>query len=128
MGVALHSESRVPVSAAGRVYVATLAAYMTADFIGPISSSVLSGLDAGALVVAFCAAFAVAFPFWGRAADRHPAGSVLAISLGGLAVGGLLLAVAPSNVVVVAARALQGAAAAVVPPTAQALLASRAGD
>src|SRR3954453_15887662 len=128
MGVALHSESRVPVSAAGRVYLATLAAYLTADFIGPISSSVLSGLDAGALVVPFCAAFAVAFPFWGRAADRHPAGPVLGLSLGVLALGGLLLAAAPSNAAVVAARALQGAAAAGVPPTAQSLLAARAGN
>src|SRR3954468_15328994 len=108
MGVALHSESRVPVSAAGRVYLATLAAYLTADFIGPISGSVLGGLDAGALVVPFCAAFAVAFPFWGRAADRHPAGTVLAISLGALAAAGVVLAAAPSDAIVVVARALQG--------------------
>jgi MFS family permease len=40
----------------------------------------------------------------------------------------MVLAAAPSNVVVVLARALQGAAAAGVPPTAQALLASRAGN
>jgi MFS transporter, YNFM family, putative membrane transport protein len=116
------------VGAASRVYLATLAAYLTADFIAPVSGSILSGLDAGALVVPFCAAFALAFPFWGRAADRHPAGAVLAISLAALALGGLLLAAAPSNVVVVVARALQGAAAAGVPPTAQALLASRAGN
>ena len=124
----MQSTTRVPVGAAGRVYLPTLAAYLTADFITPISGSVLNGLDAGALVVPFCAAFAVAFPFWGRAADRHQAGAVLGISLAALALGGLLLAAAPSNVFVVAARAVQGGAAAGVPPTAQALLASRAGN
>src|SRR3954453_7179102 len=122
------SKTRVPVSAAGRVYVATLAAYLTADFIAPISGSILGGLDTGALVVPFCAAFALAFPLWGRVADRQPAGAVLAISLVALALSGLLLAAAPSAAVVVAARALQGAAAAGVPPTAQALLAARAGN
>lgn len=126
--MSLHAKARIPVGAAGRVYLATLAAYLTADFIAAISGSVLSGLDASALVVPFCAAFAVAFPFWGRAADRHPAATVLGISLAALALGGMLLAAAPSNVVVVIARALQGAAAAGVPPTAQALLASRAGN
>jgi predicted MFS family arabinose efflux permease len=124
----MPSATRVPVGAAGRVYLATLAAYLTADFIAPLSGSMLGGLDAGALIVPFCAAFAVAFPFWGRAADRHPAGSVLAISLLALAASGVLLVVAPSPAVVVVARALQGAAAAGVPPTAQAALASRAGD
>src|SRR4051794_24051974 len=122
------SKSRVPVGAAGRVYLATLAAYLTADFIAPLSGSILGGLDAGALVVPFCAAFAVAFPFWGRAADRHPAGAVLGVSLVALAAAGLLLVVAPSHVIVVLARALQGAAAAGVPPTAQAALAARAGN
>jgi MFS family permease len=121
------STSRVPVGAAGRVYLATLAAYLTADFIAPVSGSMLGGLDAGAVVVPFCAAFAIAFPFWGRAADRQPAGRILAISLTALAASGLLLAAAPSDAVVVAARALQGAAAAGVPPTAQAALAARAG-
>ena len=122
------SPQRLPVGAAGRVYLATLAAYLTADFMAPISGSILGGLDAGAIVVPFCAAFAVAFPFWGRAADRHAAGPVLAISLGTLAAGGVLLALAPSNAVVVIARAIEGAAAAGVPPTAQALLAARAGN
>jgi MFS family permease len=124
----MTSSSRVPVGAAGRVYLATLAAYLTADFIAPLSGSILSGLDAGALVVPFCAAFAVAFPIWGRAADRHHAGAVLAISLVALAASGVILAVAPSNFMVVLARALQGAAAAGVPPTAQAALAARAGS
>jgi MFS transporter, YNFM family, putative membrane transport protein len=122
------SATRLPVGAAGRVYLATLAAYLTADFIAPISGSILQGLDAGVLVVPFCAAFALAFPFWGRAADHHPAGAVLAISLAALAAGGVLLAAAPSSAVVVVARALQGAAAAGVPPTAQAALAARAGN
>jgi MFS transporter, YNFM family, putative membrane transport protein len=124
----LHSKARRSVGAAGRVYLATLAAYLTADFIAPISGSTLGGVDAGLLVVPFCAAFALAFPLWGRAADRHPAGAVLAFSLVALALSGVLLAAAPSVAVVVAARALQGAAAAGVPPTAQALLASRAGN
>src|SRR3954453_5467224 len=122
------SKTRVPVGAAGRVYLATLAAYLTADFIAPVSGSILGGLDAGALVVPFCAAFALAFPFWGRAADRHAAGLILAVSLAGLAASGLLLALAPSRGVVGVARALQGAAAAGVPPTAQAALAARAGN
>src|SRR5215208_7087101 len=121
------SATRLPVGAAGRVYLATLAAYLTADFMAPISGSVLQGLDAGVLVVPFCAAFALAFPFWGRAADRHPAGLVLALSLGALAVAGAILAVAPSHFAVVAGRALQGAAAAGVPPTAQAALSARDG-
>src|SRR3954447_12160158 len=125
--MSLHAKARIPVATAGRVYLATLAAYLTADFIAAIAGSVLSGLDAGALVVPFCAAFAVAFPFWGRLADRHPAGRVLAISLLLLAAAGALLVVAPSHAVVVIARALQGAAAAGVPPTAQAALAARAG-
>src|SRR5690349_12242746 len=125
---ARQAESRTADQLAGRLYLATLAAYLTADFIAPISGSVLSGLDAAALVVPFCAAFAVAFPFWGRAADRHPAGAILAISLGTLALAGLLLAAAPSELVVMLARALEGAAAAGVPPTVQALLAARAGN
>lgn len=124
----MSSTSRVPVGAAGRVYLATLAAYLTADFIAPVSGSILSGLDAGALVVPFCAAFAVAFPLWGRAGDRHHAGSVLAVSLIALALSGILLVVASSSFTVVLARALQGAAAAGVPPTAQAALAARAGN
>src|SRR3954463_4857726 len=108
--------TRVPVGAAGRVYVATLAAYLTADFIAPISGSILGGLDTGALVVPFCAAFALAFPLWGRVGDRQPAGAVLAISLVALALSGLLLAAAPSVAVVVAARALPGGAAGGGPP------------
>jgi MFS transporter, YNFM family, putative membrane transport protein len=124
----MNSTARLPVGAAGRVYLATLAAYLTADFIAPLSGSMLGGLDAGAVVVPFCAAFAIAFPFWGRAADRHPAGAVLAVSLTGLVVAGLVLVVAPSHGAVIAARALQGAAAAGVPRTAQAALAARAGN
>src|SRR3954463_10690893 len=120
--------TRVPVGAAGRVYLATLAAYLTADFIAPLSGSMLGGLDAGVLVVPFCAAFALAFPFWGRLADHRPAGRVLALSLGLLAASGVLLVLAPSHAVVVVARALQGAAAAGVPPTAPAALAARAGN
>jgi YNFM family putative membrane transporter len=124
----MRSSTRVPLGSAGRVSLATLAAYLTADFIAPISGSILHGLDGGALVVPFCAAFALAFPFWGRLADRHPAGLVLAISLGVLARSGRWRVCAPTNAVVVVARALQGAAAAGVPPTAQAALAARAGN
>jgi predicted MFS family arabinose efflux permease len=115
-------------STSARVYLATIAAYLTADFIAPLSGAVVSGVDPGTLVVPFCAAFAVAFPFWGRVADRRRAGSALAASLVMLAGFGVLLAVAPSVTVVVIARALEGAAAAGVPPTVQALLAARAGD
>ena len=122
------ADARTSIGAAGRVYVATLAAYLTADFVAPISGSVLGGVDPGAVVVPFCAAFAIAFPIWGRAGDRHRSGSVFALSLGMLAASGVLLAFAPSHAVVLVARALQGAAAAGIPPTAQALLASRAGN
>ena len=113
---------------AARIYAATLAAYLTADCVAPISGSLAGGLDPGAVVVPFCAAFALAFPVWGRAGDRHPAGRVLGLSLGLLAVSGLGLALASTSATVVAARALEGAAAAGVPPTAQALLAARAGN
>src|SRR4051794_13321277 len=113
---------------AARVYAATLAAYLTADCVAPIAGRIGGGLDASAVVVPFCAAFAIAFPLWGRAGDRHPAGRVLALSLALLAIGGLALAIAPSPAAVVAARALEGAAAAGVPPTSQALLAARAGN
>src|SRR3954463_16005264 len=115
VGLSYNLAKRMSTSA--RVYLATLAAYLTADFIAPISGSVVSGVDPGALVVPFCAAFAVAFPLWGRAADRRRAGAALAVSLLALAAAGLLLALAPSVAVVVAARALEGAAAAGVPPT-----------
>lgn len=124
----LSAKSRVPLSAPTRVYLATLAAYLTADFIAPVSGSMLGGMDPGALVVPFCAAFAIAFPFWGRAADAHPAGRVLALSLIAVAAGGVMLAAASSHELAIAGRALQGAAAAGVPPTAQALLAARAGN
>src|SRR3954466_8181014 len=115
-------------TSSARVYLATLAAYLTADFIAPIAGSIGHGLDPGAVVVPFCAAFALAFPLWGRAADRHPAGLILALSLAGLAASGLLLTLAPSHAVVIVARALQGAAAAGVPPPAQAALAARSGN
>jgi MFS family permease len=115
-----------------RVYLATLAAYVTADFVAPLASRIGSGVgahvDPSTLVVPFCAAFALAFPAWGAAADRHRAGAALAVSLFGLAAASVLLAVATSVPVLVAARAAQGAAAAGVPPTVQALLAGRAGD
>lgn len=115
-------------STSARVYLATLAAYLTADFIAAISGSVVAGVDPGTLVVPFCAAFAVAFPVWGRVADRSRAGTALAVALSALAAFGVLLAAAPSVTVVVIARALEGVAAAGVPPTVQALLAARAGD
>jgi len=115
-----------------RVYLATLAAYTTADFAAPLASRIGSGVgahvDPATLVVPFCAAFALAFPAWGAAADRCRAGAALAASLLGLAAAGVLFAVAPSVAVLVVARAAQGAAAAGVPPTVQALLARRAGD
>jgi predicted MFS family arabinose efflux permease len=121
-------DCRRSLSASTRVYLATLAAYLTADFIAAISGSVVSGVDPGTLVVPFCAAFAVAFPLWGRAADRTRAGRALAVSLSALAAAGVLLALAPSIPLVVLARALEGAAAGGVPPTVQALLAARAGN
>ena len=115
-------------STTARVYLATLAAYLTADFVAPLSDAVVRGVDAGAMIVPFCAAFAIAFPFWGRVADRHRAGLALSVSLSALAVFGIAFALVPSVEAAVAVRALQGAAAAGVPPTVQALLAARAGD
>jgi MFS family permease len=61
-----------------RVYLATLAAYLTADFVAPLAAplgrGIHSSIDPGTLIVPFCAAFAVAFPVWGRVADRRRAG------------------------------------------------------
>src|SRR3954451_1786606 len=102
-GVTVGARSRVPVGAAGRVYLATLAAYLTADFIAPISGSILAGLDPGALVVPFCAAFAVAFPLWGRAADRHPARLVMGCSWFLFAIGVVLWPLAPLTAMGIAA-------------------------
>lgn len=115
-----------------RVYAATVAAYLTADFVasvtGPLGERLGAAVDPGTMIVPFCAAFALAFPVWGRVADRRRAGQALAFSLGALAAFGIVLAFAPTIEVAVAARAAQGAAAAGVPPTVQALLARRAGD
>jgi predicted MFS family arabinose efflux permease len=115
-----------------RVYLATFAAYLTADFVaplaGPLGRGVHSSIDPGTLIVPFCAAFAVAFPVWGRVADRRRAGEALAASLFALAAFGVLLTLAPSVGVAVVARVGEGAAAAGVPPTAQAPLAGRAGN
>jgi MFS transporter, DHA1 family, inner membrane transport protein len=115
-----------------RIQLATLATYLTADFVAPLAPrlgrALGRDLDPAVLVVPFCATFALAFPVWGRIADRHRAGAALAASLGGLALFGVVLACAPSYALVLVARAGAGAFAAGVPPTAQALLAARAGD
>jgi MFS family permease len=106
--------------------VATFAAYLPAAVAAPVADA-LSGGEPGAYVVAFCAAFALAFPLWGRWADRGPEQRVLATALAGVAATGVLLAVAPDEGWAIAARALEGATAAGVPPTAQAILARRGG-
>jgi MFS family permease len=89
-------------------------------------------VDPALLVVPFCLGFAVAFPAWGRVADRFGPRAVVRVALLVLAGAGLLVALAGGETGLVVGRALQGLAAAGVPPAVQAELArgaheSRAG-
>jgi len=110
--------------------VATFAAYLPAAVAAPVADA-LSGGEPGPYVVAFCAAFALAFPAWGRWADRRESSSsetfVLGVALVAVALAGALLAISPNEAWAIGARALEGAAAAGVPPVAQAILARRGG-
>jgi MFS family permease len=110
-----------------RLLLATLVAYLPADALAPLAGDTPAGpLDPGAIVVPFCLGFAAGFPVWGRAADRHAPRLIVRVALLGTALTGLLVALAPTEAAIVAARALQGLAAAGVPPAVQAALASSA--
>ena len=62
-------------------------------------------------------------PFWGRLSDRHGRVLVLLIGFAAFLVGSVGTALAPSLVLVYAARLLAGAGAAAIMPTAQAYIA-----
>jgi YNFM family putative membrane transporter len=114
-----------------RLLLATLAAYLPAAALPALAGrhDLPSGpLDPAVLVVPFCLGFAVAFPFWGRAADRTDAGRVIQVALLLMAAAGVLVAFAPSPALLIAGRALQGLAAAGIPPAVQAELARGASD
>src|SRR4051812_23037556 len=68
------------------------------------------------------------FPLWGRLADRTAAPRVISLALGLMTVTGVAVALAPSEGLLIVARALQGAAAAGVPPAAQAALAQSSAE
>jgi MFS family permease len=108
------------------ILLATLGAYLPSAALPVLAhrSDVPGGpLDPAALVVPFCLTFALAFPLWGRLADRIAAARLIAIALGLMVIAGAAVALAPSATAVIVARAVQGAAAAGIPPAAQAALA-----
>ena len=107
-----------------RLLIATFVAYLPAGAL-PVLAAVAPGgpLDPAALVVPFCLGFAGGFLAWGRAADRWDPAAVVRVALGLTAAAGLVVAFAPGETAVIAARALQGLAAAGVPPAVQAILA-----
>jgi MFS transporter, YNFM family, putative membrane transport protein len=108
------------------IQIATLAAYLPSAALPVLaerSDAPGGSLDPAVLVVPFCLAFAAGFPFWGRVADRVAAERVIVLALGLMVVSGAMVALAPSESLLIVARALQGAAAAGVPPAAQAALA-----
>src|SRR3954454_17448161 len=113
-----------------RLLLATLAAYLPAAALPAIAErDDLPGapLDPAVLVVPFCLGFALGFPAWGRAADRHGPERVIRAALLLTAVAGALVAFAPQTWALAAARLLQGLAAAGVPPAVQAAIARSAG-
>jgi YNFM family putative membrane transporter len=108
------------------IQIATLAAYLPSAALPVLAerSDAPGGpLDPSVLVVPFCLAFAAGFPLWGRVADRVAAERAIVLALALMVVAGAMVALAPSESALIAARALQGAAAAGVPPAAQAALA-----
>jgi YNFM family putative membrane transporter len=108
-----------------RLLLATLAAYLPAGALAPLADDAPGGpLDPAALVVPFCLGFAAGFPAWGRLADRWTPARVVRIALLLTAGASVLVAIAPSEGLLIAARALQGLAAAGVPPAVQAALAA----
>jgi MFS transporter, YNFM family, putative membrane transport protein len=113
------------------ILLATFAAYLPSAGLPVLAhrSDVPGGpLDPSALVVPFCLAFAAAFPFWGRAADRLTPVRVIAVALGLTGLAGGAVALAPTEATLVLARVLQGAAAAGVPPAAQAAIAAASAE
>lgn len=107
-----------------RHLLATFAAYLPAGTLPLLAAGAPGGpLDPAALVVPFCAGFALGFLGWGRAADRWDPHAVVRLGLLLTAAAGVLVALAPGEAWVIAARALQGLAAAAVPPAVQAILA-----
>lgn len=109
--------------------LATLGAYLPAAALPAIAGhggAPGGPLDPAALVVPFCLGFALAFPVWGRWADRRDATLIIRIALAAMAAAGVLVALAPGEGLLVAARLLQGIAAAGIPPAVQAVLAASA--
>src|SRR4051812_43238355 len=93
---------------------ATFAAYIPASFASPLADDIAGSTGASAdpalLVVPFCAAFAIAFPWWGRRADGRSFRRVIVEALLALAAAGALLAAASSTGTVALARVLEGLA------------------
>src|SRR4051794_1189816 len=113
------------------IQLATVAAYLPSAALPVLAGRgdlPGGGLDPSALVVPFCLAFAAMFPLWGRLTDRSAAPRVISIALGLMTIAGVAVALAPSEGLLIAARALQGAAAAGVPPAAQAALAQSSAE
>lgn len=114
-----------------RLLLATVAAYLPAGGLPVLADRADAPggpLDPAVLVVPFCLGFAVGFPAWGRLADRRAPAWVIRVALLLTAAAGVLVAFAPGEVVLVAARVLQGLAAAGVPPAVQAALAADASE
>jgi MFS family permease len=109
---------------------ATFAAYLPASAIPTLAgrAGAAESWDPGLLVVPFCAAFAIAFPVWGRVADRCDRRVTITAGLLLLSAAGLVVAAASSPAVAVLGRALTGLGAAAIPPAAQAELTRRSGD
>jgi MFS transporter, YNFM family, putative membrane transport protein len=113
------------------ILLATVAAYLPSAALPILAhrSDLPSGpLDPAGLVVPFSLAFALAFPLWGRLADRAATMWVIRVALALMVGAGIAVALAPSTIALIGARALQGAAAAGVPPAAQAALAQGTAD
>jgi MFS family permease len=112
-----------------RLLLATVVAYLPAGALAPLAEDAPGGaLDPSALVVPFCLGFAVGFVAWGRIADRFAPGAVVRVALLLTAAAGLLVALAPSEELIVIGRLLTGLAAAGVPPAVQSALAASADD
>jgi len=113
------------------IQLATVAAYLPSAALPVLAGRgdlPGGGVDPSVLVVPFCLAFALLFPVWGRMTDRSAPARVISIALGLTAVTGAAVALAPTEGLLIAARALQGAAAAGVPPAAQAALAQSSAE
>jgi len=123
--------------ARGRGVWFALVPLLLGTFTGTVTNSVvnvpmtevLTGLDVplarGALVVvAFGLTFAVLMPLAGWLGDRLGRRRLFSWAMGGLAVGAVGAALAPSLAVLVAFRVLQGAATACVLPVVMSLIAS----